>query len=104
VHKLLAALVLPIMIVALHVEDVEVGIAILVEIHQTRVAAPRAVDEADGGGDVLEAVAAAVVIENAGLRALGVEMAGEGVLVGVVEAAAPLGLPRVFADVDQEEV
>lgn len=84
----------------MHIEQVEIGPAILVEIEGVGVAGPAGVDQADGRGDIDEAVVAFIFEEDAALGAFGVEVAGEGVfeaeVIGV--AAAFDFIDGIFVD------
>ena len=97
-------IVLVVVVVALHVENVEIGEAIAVDVRERRVTAPAAVDEPHLLRDVPEPTVAEVAVQDAGLGALGEEMAAEGVFVADVVAAPTALLRGVAADVGQEEV
>ncbi len=99
-----AALVLEVVVVALHAEGVDVGPAVAVQVVEAGVAGPARIVEAGRLGDVREFVAAEVVVEQARLGALGEGVAGEGVGEADVVAAAAALLGGVFADVRDEEV
>jgi hypothetical protein len=92
------------MVVPLHVQDVEVGKAVAVEIGEGRIPAPAGIREADGIGDIHEPVVACVAVEAALLRACRFQVTREGVLVPQEVPARPLLVDRVLADVDEKEV
>ncbi len=99
--------VLVILIVAEHVEHVEIGPAIGIDVDHAGIARPRPIAQAGGGGDIDEAVVPLVVEEDALLRPLGLEVAGEGILEGHViprAAVAGDGVGRIAADVDEEQI
>ena len=76
----LAAGVLVVLVVALHVQHVQIEPAVVVDVDRARVARPGEVDEARPLRDVDEAVAALVAIQNASLGPRRLQVAGEGVL------------------------
>ena len=68
VDERLAAGVLEIVVVPLHVEDVEIGPAVAVQVGDAGVAAPARRPQPDVRGDVLEPVVAHVLVEDADTR------------------------------------
>jgi len=92
------------MILALHVEDVEVGPTVVVHVDDRRVAAPARVEEPHPARDVLEPVAPQVVVEDARLGALGMRVTVERVGQADVIASRSLGVAGVDAHVRHEEV
>ena len=101
---MLATLVEPDVIPPLHVERVEVGKAVVVQVHGRGVAGPTLVHQPDLATHVLEAVAAQVVVEDARFGALRVEMAAEGVLQRDIVAAPPPGVAGVHAHIGDEQI
>ena len=63
-----------ILVVAEHVQDVEIGPAVVVDVDNARVAGPREVLQARALRHVDEAVAALVVVERAPFGALGLQV------------------------------
>src|SRR2546430_2621001 len=104
VPETLPAFVQPEMIRPLHVEDVEVWKAVVVRVDHGGVAAPAEIHQPDFARDVLEPVAAEVVVQNARFGARGVRVTVEGVGPADVIAAGPLLFGGVDADVGDEEV
>ena len=98
----LALIVFVILIVALHVEHVEIGVAVLVQIAERRVAAPAAMLEIHFFGHVLELPAPEIAIENAGFDPFRFEMARKSVRIGQVKTAAPLLVTGINPHVHQE--
>src|SRR5713101_5783352 len=74
VAEMLPALVQPEVIPSLHVQDVEVGEPVIVDVERRGIAAPAEIHQPDFARDVLEAVAAQIVVQNARFGALGVEV------------------------------
>jgi len=87
-HELLSADVLVEVIVALHVQDVEVREGIAVHIRHGRVTGPRAVGQFHLPGHLAELSSAKILVKQAHLGALGIEMPAEGV-AHAQEKAAP---------------
>ncbi len=104
VNEALAAFVLQVVVVPLHVEDVEVGPEVAVPVDQAGVAGPALVRDAGRLGHVGEAELPGVAVEARELGAVGEVVAREGVGAADVGAAAADLLGRVLADVDQEDV
>ena len=72
--------VLVVLVVALHVQDVEVGPPIPVDVDGIGVAAPTFIDESQSLGDLLEPAIAQVPVEEALLRTLRPQVPPEGIL------------------------
>ena len=104
----LAADVLVVVVVALHVQDVEVGPAVVVDVDRAGVAGPADVSiRPVACRDVDEAVVAHVLVQDAPLGALGLEVAREGVLEAPRSTGSPspaIVVGGVLADVDEEQV
>ena len=94
----------PIVVVTLHVEHIELRVAVAIEIDERGIAAPAAVSQAHLFGNLLEPLAVDVAIEEAVLGALGIEMTAEGVLQSDVIAARSLLVDGVDADTGDEQV
>ena len=102
------------MVGALHVERVEIGEAVAVQIGDARIAAPAGAAEAALRGDVLEAVAAEVPVEDRGLGAVGVQVpekasdrptnapSGPCVVVGVLADVAEIQIEQAVVVVVEE--
>ena len=71
----LAALVLVVLVVAEHVQDVEIGPAVVVGIDNRRVARPRRIDQSHLLRHINEVILADVVVEDLRLRAFRFEVA-----------------------------
>src|SRR2546425_1007659 len=103
--EILAADVLVVLVVALHVEHVEIGPPVPVDVDRARIAAPAHVDDPALFGHVDEAVVPPVLVEDAALVPLfRVQVSVEGVgEADMVAARADLvrGIP---ADVAYEEI
>ena len=86
--------------------DIQIEPAVVVDVDRAGVARPRDVEEARLFRDVDEAVSAFVAIEDAALGALGLQVAGEGVLERhvVLVAGARDRVRRIPSDVDEEQV
>ena len=96
--------VVPNLVVSLHRGHVQVWTPVAVVVERRGFAGPSLVDESGRRGDILEAPTSKIVIENRGLRTLGMQMAGERVAKTDPQAVrAPL-FPRVFANVGDEQV
>ncbi len=104
IDELLPLLVLQVVVVPLHVQDVEVRVPVAVEVGEGRVAAPSGVGQLDLIGDVDEVVVSDVAEEATLLRALRLQVTAEGVCEADEVAAAPALLGRVHADVDEKEI
>jgi hypothetical protein len=102
----LAAGVLVILVVALHVQDVEVEPAVVVDVDRAGVSGPGELAQARSLGNVREPVPALVAVQDAALGTRRLEVAREGVVDGDVVAIAVARdlVRRIPPDVDQEQV
>ena len=66
-HKPFPALIFVVMIIALHIQDVQIGKAILIQIHCCGVPAPVAVVQAHLFGNILEFPAPKIPVQNAAI-------------------------------------
>ena len=89
--KLLAADVLVVLVVAQHVEHVEIGPAVVVDVDDAGVAGPGEVVRPICFETSTKRLLPVVVIEDAALGALRLQVAGEGVLEGDVVLVAVAG-------------
>ena len=96
--------VLPVLVVALHVEHVEVRPAVLVEVEGMGVAAPAGVQQADLLGYVGKAVAAQVAVQNAAFGVLRLQVVVERILVPHVVAARSDAIAGIGPDVGEKQV
>src|SRR5713226_9687226 len=98
VAKMLSALIDPQVTPALHIEDIEVGKPVIVHVERRGVAAPARTHQPDLARNVLEPVAAQIVIENVRFGAFGVKVTQEGVAETDIITARPLHVARVHTD------
>ncbi len=104
-HEPLALLVLVVLVVALHVEHVQIEPAVFVDVDGRGIARPRQIDDAHGVCHVGEAVLAVVAIQDAALGAIGAQVAFERVdEAEVIRVLAGLEVRGVLADVGDEQV
>ena len=92
------------MIVPLHVENVQVWIAILIEVTERSVATPAFVLQIHRCRHVLEFSAAHVFVQNALLHAFGVQVTRKSVRQSKVKAAAALALRSVTAHIRNKQI
>ena len=116
VDEFFAALILIVVIVSLHVREVEIRESILIQIGESRVSAPARIREPNCRGDVLEpapialfgqrgvGLHPAVAVEETRLGPVGEEMAGERIAVGQIIASPAQLVGRVFAHVDEQQI
>src|SRR3982751_2316787 len=101
---MLAALVQPEVIPALHVEDIQILKPIVVDVERGRVATPALVDEAGRPGDISEAIAALIPVQDARLGALRMEMSHERVTQSDEVSTRATLVGGIHADVGHEQI
>src|SRR5256885_7223494 len=99
-----AALVQPQVITSLHVQDVQVRISVAIDVERGGVAAPALVDESDIARHIPEPIAAEVMIKNARLGALGMQMPHERVAESDEITPGSALVRGIDADVGDEEI
>ena len=102
----LAAGVLVVLVVAEHVEHIQIGPAVVIDVNHTRVARPGQVHEAGPLRDVNETISTGIAIQNASFGPGWLQVARKRVLERdvVLVAVAPNRVRRIPADVDEEQV
>ena len=102
--ELLAGLIDPVVILALHAEHIQIEITITIQIRDRRVSTPAGIDQARRFGDVLPAPVTQVAIQNAGLGTLGKLVTKKSVFsTDVVRARSEL-VEGVDTDISNEQV
>ena len=102
--KAFAAEVFVVMIVALHVEEVKIGKTVLVQVGESGIATPGTITQVHLFGNVFEMSAADVLVEDAELGSLRIQVAIEGIGHRQVITTAAFLIGGVNPDVGQQQV
>ena len=87
-----------------HIEEVEIGKAIAVEVGESCISTPSLRFQANQPGDVSKPAVAEVPVEHRSFEALGVHVPGEGIGQAEVLTLRPFCIGRVTADVANQKV
>src|SRR4030095_16010452 len=104
IDKPLSLLVLVIVVVALHIQHVQVWKAVLIQVGTGRVATPTPIVQSHLSRYILEFLPSEILVENFALRPVGVQMAPEGVRNSDEVSAGALLVRSVAAHIRNKQV